>query len=174
MTDYVGNTITPVGRVQLRVTHDDKTAIIWVYVVQRGGPPLLGRNDLATLGINNISTCNFTTRGDFIDSILDKYKNVFDEGLGTFSLYEVSLKIKPNTAPKFFKHRPVLLALKEKVEKEIGRLATNKILITVDHSGWATPVVPILKGDGAVRLCGDFKITVNPVLIGTEYPLTKI
>ncbi|KAF0767633.1 Uncharacterized protein FWK35_00003897, partial [Aphis craccivora] len=57
-------------------------------------------------------------------------------------------------------------ALKEKVETEIYRLVKSNILVPVDHSEWATPVVPILKPDDTVRICGDFKIT--------EYPLPKI
>lgn len=35
-------------------------------------------------------------------------------------------------------------------------------------------MVPILKNYGSVRLCGDSKITVSPVLVGTEYSLPKI
>ncbi|KAF0706189.1 Reverse transcriptase domain-containing protein [Aphis craccivora] len=46
--------------------------------------------------------------------------------------------------------------------------------VPVDHSEWATPIKPILKPDGTVRICGDFKITINPVLEGTEYLLPKI
>jgi len=45
-------------------------------------------------------------------------------------------------------------------------LVKSNILVPVDHSEWATPVVPILKPDDTVRICGDFKIT--------EYPLPKI
>ncbi|XP_025199038.1 uncharacterized protein K02A2.6-like, partial [Melanaphis sacchari] len=66
------------------------------------------------------------------------------------------------------------LALKEKVETEIDRLIKSNILVLIDYSEWATPIVPILKPDGTVRICGDFKITINPVLEGTEYPLPKI
>lgn len=28
---------------------------------------------------------------------------------------------------------------------------------------WVTPVVPILKKDGSIRLCGNYKVTVNNI-----------
>jgi len=44
----------------------------------------------------------------------------------------------------------------------------------VNNSEWATPKVSILKPGVTIRICGDFKITINNVLEGTEYPLPKI
>lgn len=174
LSDYVGNRITPIGKVALTATYNNKKIGIWVYIVPNGGPPILGRNDIATLGIKNVFECKFTGAEDSVKTILKKYPNVFSEELGTFKGYKISLTTKPGTTPKFFKHRPVPLALRIKVEAEIDRLLAINALIPVDHSEWATPVVPILKEDGSVRLCGDFKITVNPVLVSTEYPLPKI
>lgn len=79
-----------------------------------------------------------------VKTILKKYPNVFSEELGTFNGYKISLTVNPGTTPKFYKHRPVPLALREKVETEIDRLLAINALIPVDHSEWATPVVPIL------------------------------
>lgn len=39
------------------------------------------------------------------------------------------------------------------------------------QSEWATPLVPIIKSDGSVRLAGDYKVTVNPNLIIADHPL---
>eukprot|EP00117_Sycon_ciliatum_P032276 scpid19979/ scgid6115/ len=58
----------------------------------------------------------------------------------------------------------VPMALKPKVEAEIRRMEAAGILTPVEWSEWATPVVPVLKPNGQVRLCGDFKVTVNPQL----------
>ena len=49
----------------------------------------------------------------------------------------------------------------------------SKKLEEVSYSDWATPVVPVPKPDGSVRLCGDFKITVNPALQVDQYPMPK-
>ena len=35
------------------------------------------------------------------------------------------------------------------------------IIIPVQYSEWAAPVVPVLKNDGTMRLCGDCRVTIN-------------
>lgn len=63
--------------------------------------------------------------------------------------------------PKFYKSRPVPFALKPKIENEIKRFIENKVLIPTKG---ATLIVPILKPNGGLRICGDFKVTLNPYL----------
>ena len=50
------------------------------------------------------------------------------------------------------------------------RLQSKIIVEPVEYSEWAAPVVPVLKPDGSVRVCGDYKVTVNEVLHLDNYP----
>ena len=43
----------------------------------------------------------------------------------------------------------------------------------VSHSEWAAPIVPRVKSDGTVRICGDYKLTVNPAAECDTYPVPK-
>ena len=64
-------------------------------------------------------------------------------------------------------------ALREALEKELSCLEQLGILQKVNHSDWAAPIVVVPKGDGCLRICGDYKVTINPVLAVDKYPLPK-
>ena len=66
------------------------------------------------------------------------------------------------------------MALRHKVEIELDCLEKAKIIEPIRHSQWAAPVVPVIKGDGSVRLCGDYRTTVNQAAQLDPYPLPKI
>lgn len=51
------------------------------------------------------------------------------------------------------------------------RMVQAGILNPVEASKWATPIVPVLKRDGSIRICGDFSVTVNPCIVVDEHPL---
>ena len=78
------------------------------------------------------------------------------------------LALKEGSQPKFCKARPVPYAMKPKVEVELKRLEKEGILRKVKFSDWATPIVPVAKSNGTVRICGD------PQLQTEEYPLPHI
>uniref|UniRef100_A0AAV2L2F4 Gypsy retrotransposon integrase-like protein 1 n=1 Tax=Knipowitschia caucasica TaxID=637954 RepID=A0AAV2L2F4_KNICA len=64
--------------------------------------------------------------------------------------------------------------MKEKVDKELERLEKDGVISPVKHSEWAAPVVPVTKKDGGLRLCGDYKVTVNLATNTETYPLPRI
>ncbi|RXN30262.1 putative protein K02A2.6-like protein [Labeo rohita] len=94
--------------------------------------------------------------------------------MGTLKHIKGKITLKEDAVPKFHKARPVPYAIRQKVEIELDRLEAEGILSKVDWSPWATPVVPVSKKDGSVRLCGDFKVSVNPELHVEQYPLPRI
>ena len=106
-----------------------------------------------------------------ISEVLSEFKEVFEESLGTVKNAKTRLALKPDATPKVLAPRPIPYALKTSVEKEIKRLESEKTWERVTYSEWATPLVPIAKSDGGVRLCGDYKVTLNPQLQVEQHPL---
>ena len=86
----------------------------------------------------------------------------------------VKLFVEENSKPKFFKACTLPLALRDKVSDELDNLQAKGVIVPMMFSSWAAPVVPVIKCDGNVRLCRDYKLTINSVAKNEEYPLPRI
>ena len=62
----------------------------------------------------------------------------------------------------------------QKVEQELEHLQSHGVIEPVVFLDWAAPIVPVVKGDGTVRLCGDYKVTVSKAAKQYRYPIPRI
>ena len=82
--------------------------------------------------------------------------------------------MKADAKPKCVKARNLPFSLKPKIEQELNSQERDSIISKSNTSKWATPIAPVVKKDGSVRICGDFKVSVNQALDIKKYPLPKI
>lgn len=107
-------------------------------------------------------------------ALLEKHKGLFQDGYGKIEGFQVKVRVQDGTQPRFHKPRPVPYALKQQVEKELERPEKNGIISKVDQSDWAAPIVVVPKKDQSVRICGDYKVTINQCIQKEEYPLPNV
>lgn len=105
-----------------------------------------------------------------LNALLRKYVQLFNDELGTITEEKAELFFKPGHQPRFLKARNVPFALQAAVEAELSKMEDMGIITPVTTSEYATPVVPVIKKDGSIRLCGDYKTTINPCLDVDRYP----
>nr|XP_029717335.1 uncharacterized protein K02A2.6-like [Aedes albopictus] len=70
--------------------------------------------------------------------------------------------------------RKIPFNLQKTVEDELDKLEAEGVLTKVNQSIWATPIVPVKKSQGRVRIGGDYKQTVNPNLVVDRHPLPTV
>ena len=104
-----------------------------------------------------------------------KQSEVFKPGLGLVKGVQASLVLKDNSKPIMLKARSLPYALRDKVERELNSMIETKILSKVEDSPWGTPLVPVEKDGGqSVRICGDYKSTLNKCVSTRQYPLPTV
>lgn len=181
---YTQDTFTPIGVVRLPVAYGGKTSIEDLYIVPAPYAAVAGRVWIRHLGIfnlqepitdNTIHKLETSRIVDFKAQILNRFADVFEAKVGRVPDYSVSLKLKDeNIKPTFLKHRQIPYALQQKVEAELDSMEKDGIIEKADYAQWGSPLVCIPKPDGNVRLCVDYKATINKHLKETHYPIPLI
>ncbi|XP_036343328.1 uncharacterized protein K02A2.6-like [Rhagoletis pomonella] len=186
---YGGSIIQLRGVIQVDVTHGGTTKRL---------PVLLVESDKATniMGLDWFQALNFslvipteecyannsyiTGRASETSLIVElqqlarEYQKIFSADLGPCTTFKAEIKLKPDARPKFYKPYNLPFAQYDEVRDEIERLVKAKVLTAIKASEWAAPIVVVKKPKGGVRICADFKVTVNPQIEIDRYPIPRI
>jgi len=142
-------------------------------VVKGQGPTLFGRNWLESVRLDWHEIHSVVMSS--LQQVLDHHQPVFQPGLGKMRGFEAKLYVDPTAKPHYYRPRSVPYALTIKIEEELDRLVEEGTLEPIETADWAAPIVPVLKSDKqSIRICGDFRLTVNPVAKLDNYPIPKV
>ena len=182
LRSWTGEIVKPEGVGKVEVDYEGQVCQLPVTVVKGDYPTLLGRDWLKHLHLNwgkliPVKTqVNKVSEVDSrIDGIIEKFPEVFTPELGCLKDFKVSIPVKDDSKPKFCKARPVPYALRSRVEEELDRLEEQGVYEKVAYSKWASPIVTVLKDandvTGPIRICGDYKVSVNKCALLDSYPI---
>ena len=172
---YSGEQLSVKGSMAVDVQYKDQKAHLQLVVATGQGPSLLGRDWLSKIRLDWTELCNnHACYSLSLQDILDVNSSVFSPELGTLKDATATIQRDPSAQPRFCKARTVPYALKGKIEKELDRLVKQGVIEPISFSEWAAPIVPVLKKDSTVRICGDYKLSVNQASKIDSYPLPRI
>ncbi|CAH8608874.1 unnamed protein product [Dicrocoelium dendriticum] len=170
---YTGEPIRVLGKCFMKAQYGDKIRTLPVYVIPGDRPNLLGRDWIRAFP-DTMNVVKLVTEISGLETLLKQHSAVFSEELGKLKEFQAAIKLKEGARPKFIKACTLPYAMRPKVEEELKRLQTQDIITPVHFSDWGTPIVPVTKPDGSVRICGDYKITINQASMLVRYPLPRI
>uniref|UniRef100_A0A1A8QZH2 Gypsy retrotransposon integrase-like protein 1 n=1 Tax=Nothobranchius rachovii TaxID=451742 RepID=A0A1A8QZH2_9TELE len=178
LSTFSGENIPLLGTVTVKAKYENQSGVFPLVIVKGDRPALLGRNWLTSFkldwaGIFSVLPVGGSNDTD-VETVLQRHAAVFSEEPGTIRKFKACITVKPDTKPVFRKARPVPYALKEAVEKELNRLEEAGVISKIEHSQWAAPIVVVPKSDKSIRICGDYKVTVNQSVEEGSYPLPTV
>ncbi|XP_055913225.1 uncharacterized protein K02A2.6-like [Eupeodes corollae] len=198
--DYGGHGIEIIGEFLPNIKYRDQTEEVEMVVTNVNRPILLGRkvfnfelrqvnaisSSSSTVSnqknsVNPVPIQNFASNLDntnvyntIVQKLKTTFSEVFEEGLGKFTTAKVHLEVMPGTKPIFWKPRALPFAWKPIVEQKLNEFCDSGMMEPVDNADWGTPIVPVMKPNGDLRICGDFSVTLNKFLVDFKYPLPRI
>ena len=169
---YTGTPLKVMGEIMVKVRYNEQECKLLMVVVKAGthAPLLFGRSWLQAIQLDwpaIFSQGQYSVQADVVDELKTKYADIFKQELGTVKGIKAALHIKENVKPVLCK---VPFALRPAVESELARMLSEGIIVPVDFSEWVTLLVCVPKSDGIVRLCSDYRTTVNKSINTNLYP----
>ena len=172
LRSYTGDAIEVKGETTAEVEYNSvKYKMPLVVVSGSYRPALIGRDWLAHIRLDWIMVSQIKQEGDSPD---DDLWDVFRPGVGTVKGFTANIELKDGANPVFCKARPVAYALRDKVGHELDRMVGEGSWQPVKYSKWASAIVVVPKPNGSIRICGDYKATVNPQIKSHSHPIPCI
>ena len=171
---YTGEKLEVLGSLKVTVQLGTQLEELGILVVPGSGPSLLGRDWMQRIRLDWHALNRVQADGDSLQAMLSRHDTVFCDELGQLKDATAKVYVDPDAPPRLCKARAVPYALRPKVEKELERLQQAGVIEPVQFAEWVAPIVPVLKKDGSVRICGDYKVTVNCASKLDVFPLPRI
>lgn len=170
LRDYQNMVIPTWGECLVEVQRGLRSATLPLIVTEGNRASLLGRNWFEKLGLTIAGVSQISS----IINYPQEYPDVFKTDLGSYRGPPVSFSLNKNVKPVMLKARKVPFALKDKIELELNRLIEQGVLEPITHPKWCTPIVTVCKENGDVRICGDYRSTLNLALNPEPYPVPSV
>ena len=109
-----------------------------------------------------------------IYNILSKYRQVFsanDSDIGLASVTSHKIRLTDET-PIYQRPRRVPQPISEELERQCRELCDADI-IEPSTSAWSSPIVPVRKKDGTIRMCIDYR-KLNKVTVPDKFPIPNL
>ncbi|GBO23474.1 Uncharacterized protein K02A2.6 [Araneus ventricosus] len=171
LCDYQKSRIRIRGQIYVNVRYANFKGKLRLLIAEASRANLLGMEWFEPLGIKFVGV--YRTEID-IEFVLEEFKDVFSEDLGSYKGPAISLPIDPKFPPISFKARNIPLAMRKKVDIAIDKLLNQGVLEPISNPKWSTPIVPIIKQSGEIRLCADYKVTFNKAMKNNPFPLPSV
>lgn len=110
------------------------------------------------------------------EQLCQEFPEIFEKELGCLKDFELDIKFKEDTKPKFCKPRPVPYAIQDELNQAYDAGIKRGVWSTSQFNEYGTPVVPIRKASvngkkAKLRVCGDYSVTVNSQLEIPRQPI---
>ena len=171
------------GMMTGQVRFCNNLAPIQFYVKQGTGSNLLGmvwvkKDGMATVCIDyhkamgNHGGVMLTESSEIaapVEKLLQQFSELFTDELGCCSEI-VGISVQPEADLKVCPFRRPPMHLRAQIEKELERNVKNDVLEPVNIALCAFPTANIVKPNGDIRICGDFK-PLNRIMVVDQYPI---
>ncbi|CAH8821629.1 unnamed protein product [Trichobilharzia szidati] len=159
ITGITGHKLPLIGATNICLKSDSGNFVNIPFLVSEYGPSLLVLKALRLLNVE-ISLCTEL----FDESLFRELVFQCSKCVGGMQIQPIHLEIEGD--PIFLKRRLIPYGLRDAFKKELDKLVEQGILMPVESSNWATPIVTPLKADGKTpRICGDYRLTLNSRLL---------
>ncbi|UYV72243.1 K02A2.6-like, partial [Cordylochernes scorpioides] len=166
---YDGTVVPILGKINVKVECQDITYKLRALVVKGEKRALMGREWINRLKLGCFEVKHMPVEIT-IEEILKENQALFVETTEPIKGFTFSVNMC-DVNPIFHKARPVPFAIRPAVTEALDKMVAKGYLCEVASSKWATPVVVVPKKNKEIRICCDFKVTLNKYLDTAAYPL---